>query len=171
MQTPQVSIWVPIIVGIIGLVSVVAGQLINAWREDRRLKRERDHQKQVAREEKTLECYTDLSVLLSQWFELQVSIGDRFGSITDVVHAKLLEFQYEGDRLFGKVKLLGTELMSEATFHSIEALRSNNRMLAEGTVAETDWSHDFYEKNLDRANDAIRYARKELGYESTRQEK
>jgi hypothetical protein len=40
MQTGQVSIWVPIAVGIIGLIGIVAGQLVNAWREDRRWKRD-----------------------------------------------------------------------------------------------------------------------------------
>lgn len=40
MQTNQVSIWVPIIVGLIGLLGIIAGQLVNAWREDRRWARE-----------------------------------------------------------------------------------------------------------------------------------
>lgn len=44
MQTGQVSVWVPIVVGVIGLVGVVAGQLVNAWREDRRWKREQQRE-------------------------------------------------------------------------------------------------------------------------------
>ncbi|RSN36819.1 hypothetical protein DMC61_01665 [Amycolatopsis sp. WAC 04169] len=40
MPSGQVSVWVPIVVGIIGLVGVVAGQLINSRREDRRWQRE-----------------------------------------------------------------------------------------------------------------------------------
>lgn len=36
MQSGQVSVWVPIVVGVIGLVGVIAGQLVNAWRERRR---------------------------------------------------------------------------------------------------------------------------------------
>ena len=42
MQSGQVSIWVPIVVGIIGLIGIVAGQLVNAWREDRRWRREQE---------------------------------------------------------------------------------------------------------------------------------
>lgn len=45
MPSGQVSVWVPIVVGIIGLVGVIAGQLINSRREDRRWDRE------IAREE------------------------------------------------------------------------------------------------------------------------
>jgi hypothetical protein len=40
MPSGQVSVWVPIIVGVIGLVGVIAGQLINSRREDRRWARE-----------------------------------------------------------------------------------------------------------------------------------
>ncbi|MBE8521079.1 hypothetical protein ILP97_26930 [Amycolatopsis sp. H6(2020)] len=40
MPSGQVSVWVPIIVGIIGLLGVVTGQLINSRREDRRWERE-----------------------------------------------------------------------------------------------------------------------------------
>ncbi|HWD00857.1 MAG TPA: hypothetical protein VG674_00085 [Amycolatopsis sp.] len=36
MQSGQVSVWVPIVVGVIGLLGVVAGQLVNAWRERKR---------------------------------------------------------------------------------------------------------------------------------------
>ena len=40
MPSGQDSVWVPIIVGIIGLAGVVTGQLINSRREDRRWERE-----------------------------------------------------------------------------------------------------------------------------------
>ncbi|MEU0515593.1 hypothetical protein [Amycolatopsis sp. NPDC006125] len=44
MQQGQVSVWVPIVVGVIGLVGVIAGQLVNAWREDRRWTREQERE-------------------------------------------------------------------------------------------------------------------------------
>lgn len=44
MQSGQVSVWVPIVVGVIGLVGVIAGQLVNAWREDRRWRREQERE-------------------------------------------------------------------------------------------------------------------------------
>lgn len=56
MQTSQVPIWIPIVVGVIGLFGVIVGQLINARREDSRWEREkereelrwkRDHEKEM----------------------------------------------------------------------------------------------------------------------------
>ncbi|WP_156213034.1 hypothetical protein [Lentzea aerocolonigenes] len=44
MGAGQVSIWVPLVVGVIGLAGVICGQLINAWREDRRWKREQERE-------------------------------------------------------------------------------------------------------------------------------
>lgn len=44
MLNAQVSVWVPIVVGVIGLLGVVAGQLINTWREDRLWRRELDRE-------------------------------------------------------------------------------------------------------------------------------
>lgn len=44
MQSGQVSVWVPIVVGVIGVVGVIAGQLVNAWREDRRWRREQERE-------------------------------------------------------------------------------------------------------------------------------
>lgn len=44
MQSAQVSVWVPIAVGVIGVLGVISGQLINAWREDRRWKREQERE-------------------------------------------------------------------------------------------------------------------------------
>lgn len=37
----QVSVWVPILVGIPGMVGVISGQLVNAWHEQRREKTRR----------------------------------------------------------------------------------------------------------------------------------
>jgi hypothetical protein len=40
MPSGQVSVWVPIVVAVLGILGVVAGQLINIWREKRRWERE-----------------------------------------------------------------------------------------------------------------------------------
>ncbi|MFI5609081.1 hypothetical protein [Amycolatopsis sp. NPDC051903] len=40
MDSGQVSVWVPIVVAVLGILGVVSGQLINVWREDRRFARE-----------------------------------------------------------------------------------------------------------------------------------
>lgn len=42
--SPGVPLWVPILVAVLGIVGIVAGQLINAWREDRRWRREQQRE-------------------------------------------------------------------------------------------------------------------------------
>lgn len=44
----QVSVWVPIVVGIFGMIGVISGQLVNAWREQRRenIRWRREHEKE-----------------------------------------------------------------------------------------------------------------------------
>jgi hypothetical protein len=44
MSSGQVSVWVPIVVAVLGILGVVTGQLINFRREDRRWERERQRE-------------------------------------------------------------------------------------------------------------------------------
>ncbi|HEY0637375.1 MAG TPA: hypothetical protein VGD67_06990 [Pseudonocardiaceae bacterium] len=44
MPSAQVSIWVPIVVGVLGLAGVLGAQLIAGWREDRRWRREQERE-------------------------------------------------------------------------------------------------------------------------------
>lgn len=74
MQGGQVSIWVPIVVGVIGVLGIVAGQLINAWREDKRWRREQEQedlrwQRERRREEVRLSQENAL-----HWREMRVRI-------------------------------------------------------------------------------------------------
>lgn len=67
MITGQVSVLVPVVVGVIGVVGVVAGQLVNAWREDRRWAREKEREdtrwlRETAREAAKLDRETKISV-------------------------------------------------------------------------------------------------------------
>jgi hypothetical protein len=67
VQSGQVSIWVTVGVAILGIAGVVIGQLINAWREERRL--DRDVQREHAQHWLTqrLDSYVDLVVALHDW--------------------------------------------------------------------------------------------------------
>jgi hypothetical protein len=40
MQSGQVSVWVPVVVGVLGVIGVITAQFVAAWREDRRWRRE-----------------------------------------------------------------------------------------------------------------------------------
>lgn len=45
MPAGQVPVWIPIVVGVIGVAGVLAGQFIGAWREDKRWTREWEREK------------------------------------------------------------------------------------------------------------------------------
>jgi hypothetical protein len=74
MQTGQVSVWVPIAVGVIGLIGIIAGQLVNAWREDRRWKRDqqRDELRWQQERDKELAKLAHDSIL--DWRDRRLSI-------------------------------------------------------------------------------------------------
>jgi len=126
--------------------------------------REQDREKESARREKRFDCYGQLAVLLSRWFELFVRQGDDFESVSDQFESHLLDFQNEGDRIYGSVRLLGSKQMSEVAFYSIDALRSNNRLYFGGQLREMGKCEDEYNRNLDTVTQAIDYARAELGF-------
>ncbi|MFI7617826.1 hypothetical protein ACIBP6_42050 [Nonomuraea terrae] len=77
----------PIVVAVLGIVGLVVGQLVNAWREDRRWRREeredlrwereqarekdkRDHEVRTHWEKERLDAYTHFAKVLGEWREL-----------------------------------------------------------------------------------------------------
>jgi hypothetical protein len=83
MQTGQVSIWVPIIVGIIGLVGIVAGQLVNAWREDRRWRREQEREDLRWKREAEKQAATRTHDSLIDWRDRRIST---YGEYLESIH-------------------------------------------------------------------------------------
>jgi hypothetical protein len=83
MQTGQVSIWVPIIVGIIGLVGIVVGQLVNAWREDRRWRREQEREDLRWKREAEKEAATRAHDSLIDWRSRRIST---YGEYLESIH-------------------------------------------------------------------------------------
>lgn len=83
MQASQVSIWVPIVVGIIGLVGIVAGQLVNAWREDRRWRREREREELRWKREAEAEAVKRAHDSLIDWRNRRIST---YGEYLESIH-------------------------------------------------------------------------------------
>jgi hypothetical protein len=78
MQSVQVSVWIPILVAVLGIVGVILGQAVNAWRENKKLaiegerekiRLEHDDRKDMRTER--LKAYSDF---LSTWKEWMTSI-------------------------------------------------------------------------------------------------
>jgi hypothetical protein len=111
MQSGQVSIWVPIVVGIIGLIGVVAGQMVNAWREDRRWRREQVREDLRWRREAEKEAANRAHRSQIDWRERRIS-----------AYAEYLE-------AIRRVIELTTEATSykTITFDTLDAFESNHK--------------------------------------------
>ncbi len=81
----QVSVWVPLVVALLGVVGIVAGQLVNAWREDRRWKREQQREELRWQRSKTTENAKLRLEHAEQWREMKIRIyGDLLRLLQDV---------------------------------------------------------------------------------------
>lgn len=130
MQTGQVSIWVPIVVGIIGLVGVIAGQFVSAWREDRRWTREQQREdvrwkRELEREnlsrasadrahwrDKKFEIYNDFLAFMKQWRDLNyraVLQLFREGGLSDETGAELHRLDGESFEHRDKIELIAND--------------------------------------------------------------
>lgn len=67
MSAGSVSVWVPIVVAMLGIMGVVAGQLINFRREDRRWERERQRDVDTQWRERRFDVYVELLAAFREW--------------------------------------------------------------------------------------------------------
>jgi len=132
MPTGQVSVWVPIIVGLIGVAGVVAGQVINAWRERRNeetrwaRERQRDaHQDRLVWREKRLRIAVDFLITLNVWRELAVDVWhetQREGHPTELTSSQLHDSVTRMSDQLAEIKLIGTEMMRTAATEVVDVL-------------------------------------------------
>jgi hypothetical protein len=121
MPSGQVSVWVPIIVAVLGILGVVAGQLINLWREERRWEREklredlrweRERQRDIDAHwrEQRFGVHVELLAAFREWEEsLAKALATLtiFGptQLTDAADDVYLEFRQFHDYAFGNREL------------------------------------------------------------------
>ncbi|MER6663240.1 hypothetical protein ABT256_01725 [Amycolatopsis japonica] len=77
MQTSQVPIWVPIIVGAIGLVGVLLGQVINGWRDKNKVLQEEAFRRAAIWRDKKVEIYVELIDLFQKNSNLSLKIDSK----------------------------------------------------------------------------------------------
>jgi hypothetical protein len=86
MQSGQVSIWAPIVVGIIGLIGVIAGQLVNAWREDRRWNREEKRDEVHWEREQAKDIARRVHESMIDWRERRLAIySDYLAAVLEMI--------------------------------------------------------------------------------------
>ncbi|MFD1047181.1 hypothetical protein ACFQ1S_17320 [Kibdelosporangium lantanae] len=121
MTNGQVSVWVPIVVGLIGVAGVIAGQLVNTWREHRneRIRWTREQQRdarqdRLAWRDKRLAVALDLLITMNTWRELAVE------SWPDQVSDELRDTVARMSDRLAEMKLVGTERMRTAATEAVD---------------------------------------------------
>lgn len=74
----QVPIWIPLAVALVGVIGIIAGQFVNAWREDRRWKHEQEREELRWRRAKATENAKLQLEHTQQWRETKIRI---YGSL------------------------------------------------------------------------------------------
>jgi hypothetical protein len=132
MLTGQVSVWVPIVVGLIGVAGVVAGQLVNGWRERRseetRWRREQQRDARLDRlawRDKRLRVAVEFLVTLNVWRELTVDMWRetrKDGRPSDQTRSELHEATTRMSEQLAEIKLIGTERMRAVATETVDSL-------------------------------------------------
>ena len=132
MLTGQVSVWVPIVVGLIGVAGVVAGQVINAWRERRneeirwaREKQRDAHQDRLVWREKRLKIAVEFLITLNVWRELAVDVWhetQREGHPAKRTSSQLHDSVTLMSDQLAEIKLIGSEVMRTAAGEAVDVL-------------------------------------------------
>ena len=136
MPSGQVSVWVPIVVGIIGVVGVLVGQMLSMWREHRnevvRAQREGATENRKNRREdrlywrdRRIEVGVGFLVSLNLWRELtvdewhEIADGGQAGHETREQLAETITNM--SDRL-AQIRLIGTDAMSSAAASAVPTM-------------------------------------------------
>lgn len=134
----HVSVWVPIVVGILGMVGVISGQLVSAWREQRRedvrWRREREKEQLQRRREdhlhwrdKRWEVAVELMISLNKWRELIVDrLREQHGLVEgyDDTREQLRSAVDGTSDLMAQVKLVGTDTMRTLADETVNLFRT-----------------------------------------------
>ncbi|QUQ69749.1 hypothetical protein [Kutzneria sp. CA-103260] len=120
MQSGQVSIWVPILVGLIGVLGVVLGQLVTAWRERSREASASRRADDIYWRDKRLEASLALLVTMNAWRELVVDTW--CDSPDDAILADLHDTVIAMSDQLATLKLIGTDSIRTAATTAVDDL-------------------------------------------------
>lgn len=141
MQSGQVSVWVPIVVGLIGVVGVLLGQLLSTWRERGndaiRARREIEQEQRRNRRDdelhwrdRRIEVGVDLLIALNTWRELAVDAWEetaRNGDATDGTRVALSQSVIRVSDQLAHVRLVGSRLMASTASTIVTDLLATSR--------------------------------------------
>jgi hypothetical protein len=141
VQSAQVSVWVPIVVGLIGVVGVLLGQVLSTVRERRHdtIRARREIEREQRRDRREDELYwrerriavgVDLLITLNTWRELAVDSWQemaRDGEATGETLAALSEAVIRLSDQLAHVRLVGSQLMGSTAATLVTDLLATSR--------------------------------------------
>ncbi|MGZ3141329.1 hypothetical protein ACVDFE_04855 [Lentzea chajnantorensis] len=188
MNTPQVSVWIPIIVGVIGLVGVIAGQLINSRREDRRWRLEQEREelrwkREIAKEadmrreanrahwrDKKFETYSEILAFTKRWHDAILDGSTAIlanEKLPSDLKERLEEAGLEHIDYQDQVDLLATDEQAQGILReALGTYSSFTHQILDGTLPERDGqigSGAFWGDATEIINDVITAIRLDLG--------
>ncbi|MDA3644803.1 hypothetical protein LZ318_24535 [Saccharopolyspora indica] len=177
----QVSVWVPIVVGLLGMVGVISGQFVSAWREQRRENirwcREREKEDLQRRREdylhwrdKRLEVAVELMISLNKWRELIVDrLREHHGLLKMPVDTseQLRDVVEETSDRMAQLKLVGTDTIRTLASETVNLFRSRfgSAMSSPSKLTSDEIEQISRELSLKR-RDLQEAVRKELGVDT-----
>ncbi len=135
--------WVPVVVGIIGLVGVLGAQLFAARREDQRWQREvhredlrwqrerereeerRDHDLALALHSQQISCYGAFAGAVNAWHAELLRAADIIRSAaqaSDHLHTRLRELREIAEESLATMEIVGSESVRQAGRAAVDAL-------------------------------------------------
>src|SRR4051794_37969313 len=114
----QVSVWVPIAVGVIGVLGVVAGQLVTTWRERAREAAAIRRADQIYWRDKRPDACLPPLVTLNAWRELVVDTWR--GTPSEDVLAELHDTVIAMSDQLATLKLIGTDSIRAAATAAVD---------------------------------------------------
>ncbi|WHT21471.1 hypothetical protein N8J89_10565 [Crossiella sp. CA-258035] len=168
----QVPVWVPVVVGLLGLLGVLGAQFIAAWREDRRWNREKRRDEDNKRFDARREAYAQVIGALESWDWVMHPHKDKARGVDLVIgELELVDLRtawIEAKNVLGLINLVGTPEIRDLLR---TAMISRSRLSRELTRPDKDGIRlELVEKYWSEAQDTYarlrNLMRSDLGFEA-----
>lgn len=163
MQSGQVPVWVPIIVGIIGVVGVLVGQLLSMWREQRneivraqlvRANEDRKNRRddRLYWRDRRIEVGAEFLVSHNVWRELAVDEWHEIakdGQVGQQTREQLGETVTRVSDQLAHIRLIGTDAMSTTAASAVSTVLRVTRDTKRGL------EHQDHQMDLTSSSDSL----------------
>ncbi|MEV7092828.1 hypothetical protein AB0M80_08260 [Amycolatopsis sp. NPDC051045] len=149
-SSSSVPTWVPIVVAILGILGIIAGQVVNSWKEERRWKRElaredvrwqreqerhseqHRHDKQQKNRELQMQIYADLVATMTKIetnLVANISVPDGHRHEVELLHSENQQLNNESAQLLAKIQMISTEEIADAATSFQESLIARSHQI------------------------------------------